>query len=86
MFCAPATMAAANMAKAMDIHLSIIFFTVAKLRTSAFAALTSITGKNPSNGEKQCPPPNWVATSAILVVVIWKIMRNFASDEQCISK
>lgn len=44
-------MAVANMAKAMDIHLIIILFTVAKLRTSAFAVLTSITGKNPSNTE-----------------------------------
>lgn len=80
-------MTVANMAKAMNILLKMtVLCKAAKLQTSNFTALTSITGINPSNGETHVPPPkNWVATSAILVVAIWKIMRNFASDEQSIS-
>lgn len=86
MFCAPATMTVTNMAKAMNILLKMaVWCTATKLQTSSFTALTSITGKNPSNTEAHTIPQNWVATSAILVVAVWKIMRNFASDEQSIS-
>lgn len=86
MFCAPATMTVIDLAKAMNILLKMtVWCTAAKLQTSNFTALTSITGKNPSNTEAHILPQNWVATSAILVVAVWKIMRNFASDEQSIS-
>lgn len=75
-----------DLAKAMNILLKMtVWCTAAKLQTSSLTALTSITGKNPSNSEVRTLPPNWVATSAILVVAVWKIMRNFANDEQSIS-
>jgi hypothetical protein len=57
MFCAPATMTVTNLAKAMNILLKMaVWCTAAKLQTSSFTALTSITGKNPSNTEAQALP------------------------------
>lgn len=51
-------MTVANMAKAMDILPKMdALCTAVELRTSAFSALTSITGKNSSNTEAQTPPP-----------------------------
>ncbi len=57
MFCAPATMTVIDLAKAMNILLKMtVWCTAAKLRTSCFTALTSITGKNPSNSEAHILP------------------------------
>jgi hypothetical protein len=48
MFWVPATITVTNMAKAMNILLKMtVWCTAAKLRTSCFTALTSITGKKP---------------------------------------
>lgn len=57
MFCASATMTVPNMAKAMNILLKMaVWCTAAKLQTSSFTALTSITGKIPQI-RKLIPPP-----------------------------
>lgn len=51
-------MTVANMVKAMNILLKMtVWCTAAKLQTSSLTALTSITGKNPSNTEARTPPP-----------------------------